>query len=631
MNNRLQIEQQVKEWAADNIGCSFVFRQHQLEAIVDTIHNILYGDYTTHIVEAPTGSGKSLILIISAGVLEHYYHKTSYILCSDLYLWKQYDDFINKYPKIDDKIGRLKGQTGNYVCIRNNEDTRNAECRIAKMSWSKLYNKDAAAQCGFDCAAKCPYVKARKKAQHSKITLMTYQLYLYVINVVRQGVEKPPFGQRDVIFCDECHNIPNIISGQYTPSVSEALLDKFVALYEYNQSQCNIGECLDLFDSESVELENLNAHWKSASDLKRAFHRIYNKMVQPSSNEESYRQIMQYLEVIVFPFQDTVELLEENLRLQHSDIGLTADITKMYKLTSWYRNYCCFCNDFATAVNDCGPEYIVKVINETRKTNKNGEIEIFKTANFKCAKEDYMCYAYLMNTSEHHVLTSATIGLKESFIDNIGLKYMTITTPKVDKIPSTFDFTKSPVIYFPKYKMSYNYKDSSFPRIKDITYNIIRKHSGTRGLIQTGSYDNAVKVYQNAPDDVKRRLLLYNNSGEKSEAIDTHRLSDDTVLIGPSLNEGIDLPDDMCRFIVVMKVPYPSLTDELVKAKMNIFPLWYNSETSNHIIQGIGRGNRHADDWCITYILDGCFGQLYKSTAEQYPIELKNRIKVYNK
>lgn len=631
MNSRLQIEQQVKDWAADNIGRSFVFRQHQLEAIVDTIHNILYGDYTTHIVEAPTGSGKSLILIISACVLEHYYHKTSYILCSDLYLWKQYDDFINKYPKIDDKIGRLKGQTGNYVCVRNNEDTRNAECRIAKVSWTKLYNKDNASQCGFDCAAKCPYVKARKKAQHSKITLMTYQLYLYMINVVNHGVEKPPFSQRDIVFCDECHNIPSIVSNQYTPTVSESLLEKFIKLYEYNQAQCNIGECLNLFENQESEILNLGTHWKSVSDLKRAFHRIYNKMTQPSSNEESYEQVMHYFEKIVFPFAETVELLEENLKLQHSDIGLTTDITKMYKLTSWYRNYCCFCSDFETAVNDCGPKYVVKVINETRKTNKDGEIELSKTVNFKCAKEDYMCYAYLMRTSEHHVLTSATIGLKESFVDNIGMKYMTQTEPKIDKIPSTFDFTKSPIVYLPKYKMSYNYKDTSFPKIKDITYNIIRKHSGQRGLIQTGSYENAVKVYQNAPDDVKQRLLLYNNSGEKSEVIDTHRLSDDTVLIGPSLNEGIDLPDDMCRFIVIMKVPYPSLTDELVKAKMNIFPLWYNSETSNNIIQGIGRGNRHTDDWCITYILDGCFGQLYKSTTEQYPVELRNRIKVYNK
>ena len=40
------------------------------------------------------------------------------------------------------------------------------------------------------------------------------------------------------------------------------------------------------------------------------------------------------------------------------------------------------------------------------------------------------------------------------------------------------------------------------------------------------------------------------------------------------------------------------------------------------------KGNRSKDDWCVTYIVDGCFGQLYAATKEQYPKELQDRIKV---
>ena len=105
---RQNIEDNIKQWVTDNIGGDFVFREYQLESIVDIIENILDGNHKTHIIEAPTGSGKSLILIISAGVLNKYYDKSSYILCSDLYLWKQYDDFINKYPKIDKIKPRIK-------------------------------------------------------------------------------------------------------------------------------------------------------------------------------------------------------------------------------------------------------------------------------------------------------------------------------------------------------------------------------------------------------------------------------------------------------------------------------------------------------------------------------------------
>ena len=67
----------------------FSFRKYQLEYIFATLYSILYEDNHTNIIEAPTGSGKSIMIIIMAGVLHTFYHKTSYILCSDLYLWQQ--------------------------------------------------------------------------------------------------------------------------------------------------------------------------------------------------------------------------------------------------------------------------------------------------------------------------------------------------------------------------------------------------------------------------------------------------------------------------------------------------------------------------------------------------------------
>ena len=77
-------------------------------------------------------------------------------------------------------------------------------------------------------------------------------------------------------------------------------------------------------------------------------------------------------------------------------------------------------------------------------------------------------------------------------------------------------------------------------------------------------------------------------------------------------------------------MPYPSMADKLVKEKIKLFPLWYNSKTSNAVIQGIGRGVRNNTDYCETYILDACFYKLYVSTKDQYPIELQKRILMYS-
>ena len=110
--------------------------------------------------------------------------------------------------------------------------------------------------------------------------------------------------------------------------------------------------------------------------------------------------------------------------------------------------------------------------------------------------------------------------------------------------------------------------------------------------------------------------------------IKLHQMSNDTILVGPTLNTGIDLPGDECRFIIILKVPYPSLANKLVNERNRLFPLWYNTHTSNEIIQGIGRGVRFNGDWCVTYILDACFFGLYQSTKHQYSEELQNRIKI---
>ena len=147
-------------------------------------------------------------------------------------------------------------------------------------------------------------------------------------------------------------------------------------------------------------------------------------------------------------------------------------------------------------------------------------------------------------------------------------------------------------------------------------------------MLQTGSYEFAKRLCDDAPYEIKQRMLVYNGSREKVSMVKLHQMSEDTILVGPTLNTGVDLPGDECRFIIILKVPYPSLADKLVNERNKLFPLWYNTHTSNEIIQGIGRGVRYNGDWCVTYILDACFFGLYQSTKHQYSEELQNRIQI---
>ena len=614
MHTTEEITNNILEWTHKRLSEKFNFHEHQLEVIVDIIYNILNSEeegYENYVLEAPTGSGKSIICIVAAGVLSEYYRMRSYILCSDLYLWQQYYDFIVKAGLSN--FGYLKGQTGNYTCMVNYEDMRNADCRMRNLGWKTLMDRDKAMKAGYRCAEKCEYVLARKKAIQSEVCLMTYQLFLYMLNVV--GDADTGFDGREVIFCDECHNIPDIVQAKYTPTVKEEDFKYLQALYEFGKKE---------LERQSVADESkfgIYQEFSTLPELMSALKSMFADMCKQDSSPMDNVVSMKVYYNIFDAFKNVVELLEGRIARRKECGNNNAEDIKMYKHCSYYRNTACHWGDFLTAVSEAGSNYLIKQVEYNN--------DHIPTVIYNCVKEDYMVSHYLLKHTPHRVMMSATVGGKTAFEENIGIKYTTTKTSKMSRVPSTFDFSKSPIRVYTKYKMTYEKKDYSFEQLKPLIYKLIHKFEGQKGLIQTGSYKNAKELYYTAPEEIKKRLLIYNDSKEKNVMLRKHKASKDTIIIGPSLAEGIDLPDDLCRFIIILKVPYPTLTSKLVKAKMKLFPNWYASTTSNIIIQGIGRGNRNKTDYCQTFILDGCFKRLYNETKEQYSPELQQRIKFY--
>ena len=620
------------KWVTTKISKDFKFREHQLECIIRIIQNILNHQYQNYIVEAPTGSGKSLINMIAAGVLAEYFNITSYILVSDLFLWEQYEKFLKHHKKTG--IAALKGQTGNYKCSINGEDIRNSDCRMSGISWAALFNSITCYTLGYDCAVSCEYVKARKKAIKAKVCIMTYQLFLYVMNnptFNRDQSGNPIFAPHDVIFCDECHNIPEIVQLQYSPDIKIEFFDKLKSLYF--QSTEIIEQTL--FSNEEINrnhsLYKKYPTWESLYKELKSYWKTWTCV--ETRTDEDYSTIKKYLDILKL-FRPIIEDITENI--QDKKIKSKDDI-KLYKCCSWYENHNCQWQDMSQAINICGIEYLLKDINIPEyKLNKVNDEDM--NVAFKCTKEDYITWYFLLQRSQYKVMVSATVGTKEAFDERMGFQYEIKTewdhpNAIVDKsfmetLPSTFDFQQSPVYFFNKFKMTFKERENSFLHLKQVIYSVCKtKFNNQKGMIQTGSYEFAKRLYDEAPSEIRSRMLVYTGSREKFTVVKLHQLSENTILVGPTLNTGIDLPGDDCRFIIILKVPYPTLMDKLVNERNKLYPLWYNSHTSNEIIQGIGRGVRYNGDWCVTYILDASFNQLYRSTKNQYSEELQNRIK----
>jgi len=100
----------------------------------------------------------------------------------------------------------------------------------------------------------------------------------------------------------------------------------------------------------------------------------------------------------------------------------------------------------------------------------------------------------------------------------------------------------------------------------------------------------------------------------------------DGVLMAVALTEGYDFKNDLCRFQVMVRVPYP-VPGKCMKARMEKDGRFYGWRTSLTLVQTYGRGVRSKTDYCKTYVLDSRFTDFVKREDDQLPYWFLEAIK----
>jgi ATP-dependent DNA helicase DinG len=216
------------------------------------------------------------------------------------------------------------------------------------------------------------------------------------------------------------------------------------------------------------------------------------------------------------------------------------------------------------------------------------------------------------------LLMSATILDNRIFAANSGLSP---NVPMV-RVPTPFKPSAFGVKLRSVGKMSRDGIDKALPQIPRAVAKILADNPNDKGIIHTVSY----KVAQELKRLNDPRLLIQGKSSDREEMLRRHLTSKEpTVLVSPAMAEGLDLRDDLGRFQIICKVPYPNMSDPVVKRKNWE---WYSWRTVRHLVQAVGRGVRSEEDWTRTYILDECFVDLYERSGKMMPSHLIDGLEV---
>lgn len=249
-------------------------------------------------------------------------------------------------------------------------------------------------------------------------------------------------------------------------------------------------------------------------------------------------------------------------------------------------------------------EWVIETVSE----NKNFNIS------FKPIDVARYCGDYFFKHAHISLMMSASILDKEGFCRWHGLNEDQVCYIH-EKSP--FNPDKRPIHLHTVGSMAYKNINKTKPRTIPVIKDILKKHFLDKGLIHTHNH----KLAQYLMDELSNpRLISYTNIKKNSRNKPIRedviqRLMDSEnplVLVAPSVDEGIDLPDDLCRFQIIYKVPYPDMGNKQIKARMKKDPDWYAYKTVISLVQAYGRGMRHKDDYCITYITDSDINNVLK-------------------
>jgi Rad3-related DNA helicase len=219
----------------------------------------------------------------------------------------------------------------------------------------------------------------------------------------------------------------------------------------------------------------------------------------------------------------------------------------------------------------------------------------------------------LFRHAERVLVMSATFLDMDVWCDSLG-----ISRDEVEHVEIGCDFPVKNRPIFLSYagNCARKYLEETKPKLVQMVKAILNKHEGQRGIIHSHSFDLQDLMRRGVASD---RFLFQQDFPDKAAMLEEHARKEGSVIVAPAMSEGLDLKDDLGRFQILLKVPWPSLGDKVVKERAARDGRWYGWLTALKATQSFGRIVRGCDDWGHTYIVDSGWEWFVKQHGHMIP------------
>ncbi|WP_297825204.1 helicase C-terminal domain-containing protein [uncultured Methanobrevibacter sp.] len=213
----------------------------------------------------------------------------------------------------------------------------------------------------------------------------------------------------------------------------------------------------------------------------------------------------------------------------------------------------------------------------------------------------------LLSLGNIRIFLTGTLGSREKFCEwnNINLDETYYIYEK-----SPFDVSKRPIYTDFAARLSGQRNGAPNWRNKKAIHKIrelLEKHNGQKGVIHTSSNEQAHWIMEN----LKEYPFMFVGGKDRNATLKEFTESEEPIiLIGASIKDGVDFKGDLCRFQIMFKIPYPQLNEQ-VRYRSSLDPKWFYYQAVMSLMQAYGRGIRDKDDYCIMYIIDSSFIELF--------------------